>query len=826
MKSMGTLAMRYLWYQKKRTALTILGIIISVSMFTSIATLMLSFRDAELKRVKEVKGVHHASLFSHKKQYENIALNPHIDKVAYSYFVGRGYVYDYPIHLYSYKGDYLYLKNLSFSKGREPQKTNEIVLSTKVARKLELSVGDTLLMSVDGIYNYRNDDGSWMNENHYLGEKEFKISGLIESDNHHQTAYVSHDYVERNQGNVLFTVKDGLAVRDVVEDIAPNNGMINYNNTLLILQGRVQSDYYKGLFISVAAIVMLLVLVVCGATVAVTYNSFNISVLERIRQFGIISSVGATPKQLRRIVLVEAGVQALIAIPLGLIFGVVAMHIVFYLLSISAYTSFTGVSLSYSIKMLLICAAIGCFSVFLSALTPVILAGKKRSLEAIFYRPKVSPIFRKRKGFIIKRFFSAEKTLAYKNLQRNKKRTVLTALSLGVSVILLIVFSVFSYYSYDVKNTRNMYDNDFEITRTYGDPYPEETLNQIEQLEGIKTVQAHRNHSVFAVVEPDKVKNESKSYSCLADGGSNVISGKISGYSESQLNAAKDHLLKGEVNKKQMMNENGVLLVQSINNRQSNTRLIDYEVGDQIKIFLDKAEAELHIQNPEDYDCEEFITLTVKGILEKDLFNLNNEGIHLIALDDYYKTNLKEGYDKFYVNAVDDLDTDTHMQLVEQLEDISRKSKGGRFTDYFYNVRRDKQIFTESSVFAYGFIALIGFLGALNIINTVNANLLTRTKEFAMLMSVGIGPKSLARMVRWEAIMSGLIGVIYGCIIGNLLGYLLYLLMNDVTEIAWKFPWAANITVIIATIMVSLLASRATVQQVKKMNIIETLREE
>ncbi|WP_350343348.1 FtsX-like permease family protein [Proteinivorax tanatarense] len=843
MKCITTLALRYLWQQRKRTALTILGIIISVSMLTSIGILLLSFWESEIERQKETLGAFQAATFVDQKGYEKIISNPQIDKIAYSMFVENGVFDDETvIDLYGYKGDYFYLNSLSLSEGREPQKNDEIALYATVARKLGLTIGDTLEMPVGFVEEDEVEEGVWEQSFEHRDDKQFKVVGLLEDmslfrGTSKDIAFTSHDYaVQRSNENsfkdVYFTVKDGLIVKDVVEDIQTglDDQSFRYNDRLLTLQRQPVQEHNIETMASLVAVVVFLVLVVCGATIAVIYNSFNISVLERIRQFGIIGSVGTTPRQIRRIVFVEAGVQTLIAIPLGIVSGIMAMHVVFYLLSISAYSSFSEITIFYSTKVLVACAAIGAFTVFLSALIPAILAGKKKPLEAIFYRPKVKrKKFKRRKGFIVKRFLAAEKALAYKNLQRNKKRSILTAFALSISVILFIVFYVFSYYALNIQDDFGGFEYDFEIQRRHGNPYTEEDYEEIKSLPKIKEVKPVRRQQAIGIVDMDKITDEYKNVPWFSNEDSNIIGGEIFGYTQDQLDSAEEYLLGGKIDKEMLAQDNGVLLIQNKlvyhDNEKIEYQVTDYAVGDKIDLVLDSDEIQLYREEQIELEALEITTLTVMGILEKDPF-FNANGLNFITAEDFYVGQVREGYDMFYVNGVEDLDNETHMELSQQLANISYRSEDGRFFDAYNAVRRERQLIIEASVFIYGFIVLISFIGALNIINTISTNLLTRTKEFAMLRAVGMGPKSLVNMIRYEAILSGLIGVIYGCIIGNLLGYWLYKLMSDVRHVPWDFPWTANIIVIVAAIMMSLLASRATVQRVKKMNIIETLREE
>ncbi|WP_350343354.1 FtsX-like permease family protein [Proteinivorax tanatarense] len=826
MKSVTSLALRYLWYKKRKTVLTVLGIIISVSMLTSIGTISVTFREDQIDRYKKTNGAHHAK-FSNVEtgKYAAIESNPKVDKVAKKITVGKGSLEGTGINFYSISDDFFYLTNYSLRQGRMPIEDDEIALEGWFVRQLDISVGDKVKLSISD-----KDD--------YLVEaKEFKLVGVVDRYYFSQSiasAILSYDYAQSvNQytnADIFITVKERLTVRNVVEEVGTEVGLPQYNRSLLMMMGEAVDRSSLGNIVVMASIVAFLGLIVCACTIAVIYNSFNISVMERVKQFGILRSIGCTPKQIRRIVFVEAGVQSAIGIPLGMVAGLAAMHLVFYILSLGEYSNFTNVNVVISPLVFTITFLVSVSTVFLSALAPANNAAKKQPTEAIFYRPpKPKKEFKPKKGYLLKIFSTAEIFLAYKNLQRNKKRSVLTALSLSISVILFIVFYVFSSYIIILQNEMVVGEHDITITTPGGGYFTEKDLNEIKSLKGVDEVYAIKAKTTRGVYLPENLTRkfrESKKENDIV-----TVSARLMGYDEEQLSLAEQHLVAGEIDPSKIRQEKGVLVVPNkiINDqgRQWNEiQALDLEVGEEVLVDLHPS------QNRGEKDNNQIkpaidSKFKVMGILEAVPIGppIGRNEVYYVTHKDLVKSHC-QGYNEIYINGIDNLDQSTHHDLNRELNEISSKIQGAFVADHLMSAKISKQSILEVSIFMYGFIALVSTIGALNIINSISTSLLTRVREFAELRAVGMGPKKLRKMIRYEASLSGLIGVFYGCIAGNLLGYCLYRLMSRLEPLEWYFPWRANVIVILAVLVISLLASRATIEKVKNMDIIESLRQE
>ncbi|WP_242851289.1 FtsX-like permease family protein [Clostridium sp. DMHC 10] len=204
---------------------------------------------------------------------------------------------------------------------------------------------------------------------------------------------------------------------------------------------------------SVVAVIIGIVLI---ATIAVIYNSFQISVVERIKQFGLLRAVGMTPRQLRVIVLREASILAVISIPIGLICGIIAINGISIAFKLIGADNFTLMKISISPSVILISAVIGIISVYLSALLPAYFAGRISPLVAISSKASITKEkIKRRKSTILKTIFGFEGNLASKNIKRNKKRYRITVFSIVISVVLFVTFKSFMDMALNFNSTSN-----------------------------------------------------------------------------------------------------------------------------------------------------------------------------------------------------------------------------------------------------------------------------------------------------------------------------------------------------------------------------------
>ena len=857
MITLTKLAIRYLKEQKKRTALTLLGIIISVAMISSIGTMLNSIRHTEQQMTRDRHGSNHGAFVNiPEEKYQYIENNLKISKSGQSVLGGTGYVelnnIVSRIELRGYDINYLELKNIKIEEGNIPVNKDDIVLERWIASQLDIGVGDELVLPVGSfILGDRALGRNEWDENavfNKITEKSFTVVGLISTDGMSQSmnsyrGLVSLEWAEEIGDTptitTVFRLSDDIkrseissTIKDMARLLQIDEEKVQENSDIIASEN---NEYNP----TVVAVVSFLIVLIVAATIAVIFNSFHIGIMERIRQFGIMRSIGTTPKQIRRLVFIEATILSVISIPLGVIFGYLGTKTLFYLLTLDQYSSFSGLIVITSPLVILCSALVGLMAVYISAFLPALSAGKVAPLNAIFYHRNLKHKEKNSKGgSLIKKLFGIEALLAYKNSGRNKKRLLITAFSLSISIILFIVFSLFTNYAFKIHGNEFGYSSDFFISTETSDDneavYEIKDIDEIKSIEGIKEVVPIRKGQVVSFLDENKllednfpsyeIKNLDKSKK------SAVLDSVVYGYDTPELEKSMEYIIGKRPDIKEIDKEKGVLIVQNavyIDDSKVNILpMVDLKIGDTIII---ENNMDRYLDNPLNYeiDANDTIELKVMGILEKVTFGQQYPyagQMNLITTKEVYEKVIgNSGYDSLYINLQEDAD---YTFVSKSLMSVVEKNPGLYVRDNIAMKARDQKSAREMAIFIYGFIALITLIGILNIINTISTNLVTRIKEFGMLRAVGMSSKSMNKMIRLEAIFSSILGAIIGLILGNILSYYLYTIISGYQGLPFEFPLTANIISIIGTLAVALLASIAPIKRISKMNIMEAIREE
>ena len=123
----------------------------------------------------------------------------------------------------------------------------------------------------------------------------------------------------------LNDVANTQQVEEATEALFPDEHVVLH--TAMLRYMGVSSD--SSIWMTFYGLVVVLAAVIVVACVSLIFNAFNISVAERIKQFGLLSSVGASRRQLRRAVVLEGAIVAVIGIPCGLLIGLAGCAVTF-----------------------------------------------------------------------------------------------------------------------------------------------------------------------------------------------------------------------------------------------------------------------------------------------------------------------------------------------------------------------------------------------------------------------------------------------------------------------------------------------------------------
>ncbi len=595
---------------------------------------------------------------------------------------------------------------------------------------------------------------------------------------------------------------------------------INYrtHTDLLRYEANVMGDAALATLYSLAAIVIGIIIV---TSVFVIRNSFSISASERARQFGMLSSIGATPRQIRRSIIFEGIVIGAIGIPLGILLGILAVLILVWVVNFLLQGMVVGtVEFSMPFWIFPVTIALSFITIFLSSLLPAIRTAKIPPIEAIRGNRDTKVKAKKLKtSKFVDRTFGIGGVIADKNLKRSRKKYRTTVVSIVLSVATFI--GLYSFIGYGKDMTNLQYTNseiDFAMQGDGVEIYRD--LISRFQLNDSAYYMRHNRDEEIPIYMMSQTAFEKFAKSV----------GVFNNFEHAVL--LNDHAM-NQNNKGQYIDErltdlkDGSIYHTTIypgtpeECQEQVTEIID---GMSIlTINVDEACVKKAGAEPFDYDFK--ITKVMNEL------PLGFEGYHGPALfvgEKYFersKLAFEKNYNsQFFAAKVDDVKAITN--YLETYFKEHKTSKEYYYEDVAENVSQMRRMYILISIFLYGFVIVVTLIGVTNIFNTITTNIALRAKEFAMLKSIGMTSKEFNRMVRLESVMYAGKALIIGLPLGLLLSYGFYASFANMVDFGWQIPWMAILISIIAVSLLIWAIMRYSVRQVEKQNIIETIRDE
>lgn len=512
---------------KTRTIVTIIGIILSVSMFTAVTEAFVSAQNFALKYVEKTTG---SFLFysenKTKDELDSLSKDKDVESVAYVEEVGYA---GYP--LANSDKPYLFVSGMSknftdivvvnLEEGRMPQNSSEILMSAAAKKEdgTTFSVGESVTLEVGDRYSNGNrltqetyiEDGETL-EN--IKVKTYTVVGIMQRPSLDIEPYSAPGYT-------AYTLADSTSEKYTVYVKAKNinsiMGRINdKNNPSNWTYGRpteVNSQYamYSGYLhnygfsMLIYGFLIMLILIIVFGSVALIYNTFSISVSERTKQFGLLKSIGATKKQMIKTVLFEDFCLCVVAVPIGLICGCVGIALAFKAIegTIISLFSVLPAGLSLNLKLsapaLIAASLISILTSLISAYIPAKKAVKLTALEAIKQTDeiKINPKKVKTSPLTYK-IFGFPGMIASKNFKRNKKKYRSTVISLFTSIVLFIsASSLCSYFKTGIEYMMAEYENYDILCYTFNEgQINDKAISAIRNIDGIDQMTVSKEYSV------------------------------------------------------------------------------------------------------------------------------------------------------------------------------------------------------------------------------------------------------------------------------------------------------------------------------------------
>lgn len=914
MNYLKKITIKNLWLNKKRTIATLIGIVLSIGLIIASLTLVFSIKESMIKTEKETSGNFHyyfenvpekdISFFKENRNFESVYITKNLgfsllDTIKTSY---KPYVY-----VKSYDKEALKNLTIKLISGRLPENDSEILVPEHLNAnaKTNYKIGDTISLDI----GTRSKQGEELETSPPYNKdepeeiinstkKQYKVVGIIkrldESFNFPGYTLVTKlDTLEENAYYEVYTRYTKSALKDACnitadildvdsyalyktyyedkplmtdEEIEEMNTLrdkvekskypFNINRYLISYETNIyKEDTMK--FITVSSIIA--IIIITFTSIFCIKNSFDISLSEKIKQYGLLNSVGATSIQIKKSIYYEALILGIIGIPLGILCGFLLSSAILFIASKILIEESLYLQLGFSWISIAISIILGFIIVLLSSIRTASISSKITPIMAISNSEDIKITSNKVKSpKYIKKIFGIGGDIAYKNLKRNKNKYRSTIISIVICITIFIGISTLVDTSYEKAN-RDYKFKDYNI--------------QVDLNNTIK-----EDNNIYNIVDSNHIKD----YSIVEETDVSTPSCEESYYSEEYINfynpafksskptyidrfgierntcngitiglnikvfklgnhAYKKYLKKLNLSESEVKNKG--ILINTIRDYKYNPNIKRYEETT-IKITDLKANDTInyyYYTDEEDelgnrktdktgYSLREYVKIDIGYVTEKLPFSIsyNNASALMIVSDDYYNE-LFNGYKGENINETIYIDSNNAYKLQDEIVEKLKEQKG--YSYYITNLDTEEKsirnLYSIISILLYGSIIIVYLIGITNIFNTITSNIYSRSREFASLKSIGMTNHEFNKMISLESLFYGTkslaIGITLGYILSRIIDFIMS--MNDGT-IIYKFPVMPIIMSILIVFISIICIMKYSVSKINKQNIIETIRNE
>ncbi|MDN9481856.1 FtsX-like permease family protein [Clostridioides difficile] len=777
---------------KSKSILIIITIILSTLMLSSIGIYIVDAGAYQKENTIKYSGNYQGILANVDEKQADILSN-HADVELTGKMNGVGVEKledDSNISLAYMNEDALKLNSFEFIKGKLPSKENEIVLDSGALKALgykNKDLGEKIKISYN---DYKSDKKI---------EKEFIISGILKTSEISEVgkyyyAIISESYMRntRDMSQEDFNIyvklndKSNLSIEQAkskLNKIANDVGLDTINVA-------VNENYINALKPDMETIMggVFVGLVIVLSSILVIYNIFYISIVTKVQEFGKLRAIGATKKQVKNIVFKEGFILAGIAIPIGIILG--------YALSNIIIKSVMDIDVKSSqLPVILLVIIISFMSVVLSLLKPMKVASKVSIVDAVRYTGNKISNKNKRKGYKNINL----KRLSQANLERNKKRTYMTLVSLILSGTIFITVST-ALESFDAeKMARANFPYDIEVRLAgyemdsdknpknnlnilqMNNPLSKDFLNQIKDIEGIKKIESARSVKVGMDDYDVEFKHD-----------------LLQSVDENDVKSLNNNLVDGKINFERLQTGDEIVIT-----HVDTAKEMGVKAGDKIRLTL--------------YDGDKKIKKEFK--VQAIAMGVPSFGIG----KDFIDRTLK--YD-----STSSLGIYTEEGKYQEIKDSIKKiAKNNGFleTDFIDSrIESNKATISFIKIMGYTLTGIIGVIGFMNLVNTMITSIVTRKKELGMLQAIGLTNKQLVKMLNSEAIYytSGM--MIGSILFGGILGYIavIFLKKTGLSYATYSLPIVPILLMIVCILIAQFITTYLIGRSFNKESLIDRVR--
>jgi len=856
MNILNKVTLQSLRKNRTRTIVTIIGVILSASMITAVTTFISSLQNFMVQDEIARSGDWHVefmdvdSSFVRERMADRELKNAAVTQnIGYAILEGSVNTFKPYLYIAGFSEEAFDIMPVQLLSGRLPQSGNEIILSEHIETNggVSFNIGDTLTLPV----GKRMLDGHTLNQfNGYQGggndggtketfvleiTKTYTVVGIFQRPGFESfsapgytviTRIDSHTLGESAHYNVLTALRSPRSVYDYAQITAGNYGY-RFNSDLLRFMGISNLDNFNIVLYSLGSILIALIMI---GSILLIYNSFAISVSERSRQFGILSSVGATGKQLRKSVLFEGACVGVVGIPLGIIAGIGGIGVTLGVVGgffTDMVTSGTPLLLSVSIPAVVIAAVVGILTILLSAYIPAKRAAKRSAIDSIRQSDDIKIKAKALKtSKLTQRLFDLEGTLALKNFKRNKKRYRSTVISLFVSVVLFVSASSFGMFLQKGVAV-SISDYGYDLAFSSLNMESEAIVYLYERLKNVSGVYESGycvGSSFLGGRMPAKLLSDRYKEHYNID--SQTETYRLPGIiyfidDETYLGYLRD--LRLPIDEYTGSDARLVAVAREMGFDYENGRFVSFD------IFENRNDLALQIMSHDSLNyvdaAHKDIIVTFADTMPSAISQTRHSG--LIVFAPYSMR------DEFHLDQMYPMLTFLSSKPMASAAEMETVIKDAGITSgnySLYNVAEmmesQRNIILVINIFTYGFVILISLITIANVFNTVSTSINLRRREFAMLRSVGMTDNGFNRMMNYECIFYGLKALLFGLPAAITVSYLIYKSVIAGAEVPFSLPWSSIGISVFSVFFIVFITMLYAMGKIKKANVIDALRDD
>ncbi|MBC5639135.1 MULTISPECIES: ABC transporter permease [Clostridia] len=791
MKTLTNLVKGNLKSSKAKSVLICITIMLTTTLLTSVGIICNNWlktnKAATIEYSGSFEGIYKRV---NKDKLDIIKNNASIDQYGIYKAIGTSQYEDSNLGLIYADNTIKNMANIKFEDGTMPEKENEIAIESGYLNLLNngAKIGDKIKLSYESLSTGE------------IKEKEFILSGILQTSDISKAQksysaiisksyFVSEEVDENTKYNVYINiVKPKKLTADEVKEsilsIAKNMGIEEYDV-------RINTDYINASNPDPQVIAggIIVALIIILSSMLVIYSIFYVSVINKVHEYGKLRAVGATKRQIRKIILREGFILSCISIPLGIAIGyLIGQVVILKALKMDRY-GVGGMNIFIAIGV----AVITVISVLLSLLKPMKMACNISPVEAMRYDGNDSKQ-KKRKGYEEINL----KKITFANLSRNKKRTVITLLSLSLSGILFIVASTIM----NCMNPENMAkDHSLGDITVYLDNYDwnEDGSNNLYDIQANNPLGKEMCERLENIPGVKKINMEKSAWASIDIGAGEKNLEDIQGFDKEFYDELSEHLVEGEINKEALESGEGLVYT-----HPSYAKEFGIKVGSTQVIT---------IYDGKDSYKKEFTVLALVDIGGASIRIPESVMDSLIKTD----TTIRVGLE---------VKKDMLKSVEEEIKNITDNDEYLSYGTLEDSIETYKKSMAITSVLIYSLVIIIGVIGLMNLINTMITSIITRKRELGILQAIGLSDKQLVKMLQIEGLFYTVGTLLITLTLGNILGYIAVIIFRNTgaSYAIYDYPLTQTIIMIVAITLVQILITYMVTNNFKKDSLVDRIR--